>query len=388
MRKLTLILALAAAVCLAAAPAAMAKDIKVGGIFDITGPTSKVGADYAQGVRAACDYINSKGGIDGVKLDLESADYAYAIPKALNLYKKYVKVGRAFIIQGWGTGDTNALTPKLKKDKVIYMSASYDANLTNPKTNPYNFFIGTDYSTSIRLAMQFAKDSGAKKVIFCYPDHPYGRAPIASGKEYAKQLGLEIGPDELVDLKATDATQQLLRMKKFNPDFVWIGGTTPSAAVILKGAATNLPNAKFVINCWGFDSNLPKLAQGAAEGRAFGILPVVPYGWDVPGMKDILAWTKGEPHTLHFVKGWVSVLVMTEGLKKAKAAGKLGGPELKAALETLTDFPTGGLCYPITYTPNDHRPNTTCMLGGIKDGKVVVVADKVTMPRMDKYIGK
>jgi len=388
MKKGLLFLALAALVCLTMQPltATAAEEIPVGGIFDITGATSKVGADYAKGVRAACDYVNSLGGVNGRMINLESADYAYAIPKALNLYKKYVNVNKVFVIQGWGTGDTNALTPKLKKDEVIFMSASYDANLTNPANNPYNFFIGTDYSTSIRLAMQFAKDNGAKKVLFCYPDHPYGRAPIAAGKEYAQMLGLEIGPDEMVDLTATDATQQLLRMKKFAPDYVWLGGTTPSCAVVIKGAASILPEAKFLINCWGFDSNLPLLAQGAAEGRSFGILPVAPYGADVPGMKEMMAWTKGEPHTLHFVKGWVSVLVMAEGLKRA--GDKLSGPGLKDALETLTDFETGGLCAPITYTSTDHRPNTTCGIGAIKDGKVVVLVGKVSMPREAKYIGK
>ena len=386
MKKTMFMIALLAAACLAVTPLAMAKDIKVGGIFDQTGPTGAVGSDYQKGALAATKFWNDKGGIDGMKLDLISNDYAYKIPEALNLYKKYKGVDRVFVIQGWGTGDTNALRPLVNKDKIVFFSASYDGNLTDPKKNPFNFFIGTSYSTAIRLAMIYAKEQGAKKVVFIYPDHPYGKNPIKAGKDYAGKLGLKIGPDEIVSLRAMDATSQLLHMKKFDPDFAWIGGTTPSTAVIIKDAAKHGLRTKFVINCWGFDENLPRLAGKAAEGRAFGMLPVAPFGADVPGMKDVVASAGGKKYTLHYVKSWVSVMVMVEGLKRAKKAGKLNGPGLKAALETIKDFNTGGLCAPITYTSTDHRPNTTMAIGGIKDGKIYLVKD-VNFPRKKEYIG-
>lgn len=388
MKKVTLLLAAAVALCLVVAPVAMAKEIKVGGIYDITGPTSDVGKDYGTGAVAAEKFINSKGGIAGDNIKLIPNDYAYKIPEAVNLYKKYLSVDKVFVIQGWGTGDTNALKPLVNKDKVVFFSASYDGTLTNPKENPYNFFIGTDYSTSIRAAVKFAKDQGAKKFVFIYPDHPYGKNPIPAGQEYAKQAGLEIGPDQIVDLKAIDATSQLLAMKNFDPDFAWIGGTTASAAVIIKDAAKLGLRTKFVINCWGFDENLAKLAGEAAEGRAFGMLPVAPFGADVPGMKDVVASAAGQPYTLHYVKSWVSNLVMAEGLKRAKKAGKLNGPGLKAALETIKDFDTGGLTAPITFTATDHRPNTTLAIYTVdKGGKMVKVKD-VTMPRDPKQVGK
>ena len=386
MQRKLLVTALAVALCLAFTPMAMAKEIKVGGIFDITGPTGAVGKDYAAGAVAGEKYWNQKSVLGGDMLKLIPNDYAYKIPEAVNLYKKYKDVDRVFVIQGWGTGDTNALRPLVNRDKIIFFSASYDGNLTDPKKNPYNFFIGTSYSTAIRLAMTYAKDQGAKKVVFIYPDHPYGKNPIPAGKDYAKKLGLQIGPDEIVNLRAIDATSQLLNMKKFDPDFAWIGGTTPSTAVIIKDAAKHGLRTKFMINCWGFDENLSRLAGKAAEGRAFGMLPVAPFGADVPGMKDVVASAEGKPQTLHYVKSWVSMMVMVEGLKKAKAAGKLNGPGLKAALETIKDFNTGGLCAPITYTPEDHRPNTTMAIGGIKDGKIFLVKD-VNFPRQKAYIG-
>ncbi len=388
MRKVSLLFAAALALSLMAAPMAMAKEIKVGGIFDITGATSDVGKDYGSGAVAAEKYINEHGGIAGDTIKLIPNDYAYKIPEAVNLYKKYLSVDRVFVIQGWGTGDTNALRPLVNKDKVVYFSASYDGNLTDPKETPYNFFIGTDYSTSIRAALKFAKDQGAKKFVFIYPDHPYGKNPIPAGKEYAKEIGLDVGPDQIVELKAIDATSQLLAMKNFDPDFAWIGGTTASAAVIIKDAAKLGLRTKFVINCWGFDENLAKLAGEAAEGRAFGMVPVAPFGADVPGMKAVMASAGGQPYTLHYVKSWVSMMVMAEGLKRAKKAGKLNAPGLKAALETIKDFDTGGLTAPITFTATDHRPNTTLTIYTVGKGGKMEKVKEVTMPRDPKQVGK
>jgi len=44
--------------------------IKVGAIFDLTGPTADVGTDYGDGVRGFADWINSQGGIEGRPIDL------------------------------------------------------------------------------------------------------------------------------------------------------------------------------------------------------------------------------------------------------------------------------------------------------------------------------
>jgi branched-chain amino acid transport system substrate-binding protein len=368
MKKSSLFLTAALALGLVVAPLAMAKEIKVGGIFDITGATSDVGKDYGTGAVAAEKFINEKGGIAGDKIKLIPNDYAYKIPEAVNLYKKYLSVDKVFVIQGWGTGDTNALKPLVNKDKVVYFSASYDGNLTDPKETPYNFFIGTDYSTSIRAAIKFAKEQGAKKFVFIYPDHPYGKNPIPAGKEYAKEVGLDVGPDQIVELKAIDATSQLLAMKQFDPDFAWIGGTTASAAVIIKDAA--------------------KLAGEAAEGRAFGMVPVAPFGADVPGMKDVVASAGGQAYSLHYVKAWVSMMVMNEGLKRAQKAGKLDAPGLKAALETIKDFDTGGLTAPITYSATDHRPNTTLTIYTVGKGGKMEKVKEMSMPRDPKQVGK
>jgi branched-chain amino acid transport system substrate-binding protein len=362
--------------------------IVIGGIFDTTGPTSDVGQDYATAVVDAADYINANGGVNGRPVEVIANDYAYKPDKAVELYKTYKDQG-IFLIQGWGTGDTNALKALVSKDEIVYISASYDSGINDPAKTPYNFYASASYGEAIRAAMQFVKDSGKSKVVFIYPDHPYGKNPIPAGKAMAAELGLEVGPDQFVALNATDAVSQLTVMKQFNPDFAWIGGTVASTAVIIKDAAKLGLDTKFLVNVWGFDENLVKLTGDAAKERVYGMGPFAMWGADVPGMKALIEMhNKKHPddnHTVHYVQGWSSMMVMWEGLKRAKA---LDGPSVKAALETITDLDTGGLTAPVTYTPTDHRPNTTLNINKIDAEGNIVTVKSVTLERRPEWLGQ
>src|SRR2546428_13893481 len=65
--------------CLAASAQAQ-QEIKVGGIFDLTGITSDVGKPYAQGVRDAVAWTNENGGVNGKKIPLVDVGYGYKKP--------------------------------------------------------------------------------------------------------------------------------------------------------------------------------------------------------------------------------------------------------------------------------------------------------------------
>ena len=367
---------------------AFAADIKVGHLGDLTGPTSSVGNPYAKGIQDYKNYVNAHGGINGKKIDMQVFDYAYEIPKSINQYKKYVEE-KVVAIQGWGTNDTEALTGFLVADKIPYLSASYSGHLTDPVKAPYNFFIAADYSTQLRAGLKYIKDNWkekrAPKLAFIYPNHPYGIAPIKAWKEYAAELGFEIVGDEDVGLKAIEANSQMLSLKSKNADFAWIGGTTPSTAVILKDAKKLGLATKFFVNVWGNDEDLVKMAADAAEGT-LGLQAAAVYGDDVPGMKLIKEVTKDQYQNTHYVRGWVSMMVLCEALKIADKKGELTGPGVKAALETFKDYDTGGLTSKLTYAAGDHRPNMSAKIYEYQGGKMVQKAT-IELPRKKEWLG-
>jgi len=392
MKKMMRIAAMVAGMALLLSGVAFSADvIMVGQLADLTGPTGDVGKPYAEGVQAYKEYLNAKGGINGKKIEMAAFDYAYNKDKAINQYKKY-KEDKVVAIQGWGTGDTEALAGFVSQDKIPYISASYSAHLTDPAKTPYNFFAMPDYSTMLRAGLKYIKDNWkekrAPKVVFIYPNHPYGIAPIKGGKEYAKELGFEVLGDENVDLKAIEANSQLLSVKNKGADFAWVGGTTNSTAVILKDAKKLELTTKFFVNIWGMDETTPKLAGGAEEGSLL-MAGSVFYGDDVKGMPMIKELSKGQPVVNSYIRGAISMMLLEEALKRADSAtkGKITSEAVKTALETLNEYDPMGLTPgKLTFTPTDHRGSMTTNIYQFEGGKLVKKGT-ITLPRKKEWIG-
>ena len=384
MKKLLLLTVLALAATVGSASAAY----KVGLLSDLTGATSSVGTPYAEGIKAYVAWLNENGGVGGEPVELIQVDYAYNVQQALAAYKRFTSEG-IVAMQGWGTGDTEALVKFVAKDKIPVFSASYSAHLMDPAKAPYNFTAAADYSTMGRAGLNYLretwKESRAPKLAFMFPDNPYGTAPIPAMEEYAKELGFEIVGKENVDLKAIDATPQLLSLKKVEPDFVWTGGTTPSTAVIMKDAQKLGMTCTFFSNIWSSDENIFKLAGDAATGH-FGLQGAAIYGQPSAGMDLIRKLTKDQPQMTHYVRGFVSAMVMCEGMKMAKAAGEVTGESIKAALETMRDFDPMGLAPAVSYFSDDHRPNLSVNICTFKDGKLEFVKTTV-LERKKEWLG-
>ncbi len=366
--------------------------LKIGGMIDLSGPTSEVGNPYADGTSAAAKYINDNGGINGRQINFMLEDTGYKTERGQDLYNRFVFQEKVIAIQGFGTAVTQDLKAQVSTDKVPNFSASYSADLTDPVHTPYNFFIATDYSTQLRCDLKWFMDNwkgeSAPKLALIYPDHPYGKTPIAAAKEYAAELGYDFVGEENVSLgaKEADANPAIIRLKELAPDFTWIGGTTKSTAAICKAAKANGFTTNFFVNVWGCDEDLVRLAGDAAEG-VYSNQAAAVWGADVAGMKVIEDYSNDKPQMTHFFRGFASMLVMAEGLKIADAQGDISGESLKAALETLKDFDPMGLTPAITYTPEDHRPNMGIFLYQVQNGKLTFVQE-VKLERRADWLGK
>ena len=88
------------------------KEIALGGIFDRSGATKEIGSGYADGVEDYIRYVNENGGINGKPLKFYAKDCEYKISAAYSWYEE-LKQKNVLAIIGWGTGDTEALSPKI-----------------------------------------------------------------------------------------------------------------------------------------------------------------------------------------------------------------------------------------------------------------------------------
>src|SRR5712692_7270091 len=379
---------------LVAALLAQAPEIKVGGLFDLTGVTSDVGKSFAQGVRDGVAWTNDNGGINGKKIKLFDVDYGYKIPEAVAAYKRMVNDDKVIMINGWGTGDTEGLKALVNADKIPYISASFSGHLTDPTRTPYNFFVAPSYSDQLRAWLSWVKDDWKDKsrnprVAFYYGDNAYGKSPMEAGRQFCKEKGIDLVDEEILPGVFQDATSQLLTTKQKGADYVYINVTTTGVSTVLKDAKKLGLNIKFGSNPYGFSEALPNVAKEAAEGVT-GVVPHVPFGENVPGMKRLTDYHQknhpGDTHDAIYVRGWTYVLVWGEALKRADKSKALTGEGVKTALETFKDFDVGGLTEPVTYTPTDHRPSTKTPIYQVKGGKLAKVAE-YEMPRKPEWLG-
>jgi len=195
-------------------------------------------------------------------------------------------------------------------------------------------------------------------------------------------LGFEIGPDQDVSLFALDTKSQIMALKKFKPDLLWHGNTTMSVAATVRDAYALGLGADWIVNNWGFDENLPRLAGEACEG-VMGATPVAFFGQDYKNMDAVVASAKkynpGIPASKRLNRtpqAWGDALVLWEALKRADKAGDLTGPGImKKGFETMRNYDIGLGAAPLTYTPTDHRPGTGCIVQEWKNGKFQEVAN-------------
>ncbi|HVR28204.1 MAG TPA: ABC transporter substrate-binding protein [Thermoanaerobaculia bacterium] len=336
--------------------------IKVGAIFDLTGATSDVGTTYSEGIRAYVDWLNQSGGLEGRPVRLVFQDYGYKVDLAEQLYSQFVHEG-VVAFMGWGTGDTEALRGRVADDRMPFASASFSHVLGDPDQAPYNFLLGTSYSDQLVILLDWIAENdqgGTPVVALMHHASPFGLSPYEQGgRDHAASKGIRLVAHEM-SRGSTDYTAELTRIRESGARYVVFQNTSGPASVALKNARDlGLEATYFCLN-WCTNEVLTRLAGGAAEG-VIGSVLYSPPGEGVSGLDAAAEYlsAKGgsiEQKGLLFGQGWTMMSIMLEGVRRTVAAGQeLTGENIKAALESIQGFETGGVTPPITFGPDDHR---------------------------------
>ena len=361
--------------------------IKVGAIFDLTGPTADVGTDYGDGVRGFADWINGRGGIEGRPIQLIYQDYGYQVDRAEQLYTQFVGEG-AVIFMGWGTGDTEALRLRIAEDEIPFSSASLSHRLGDPAEAPYNFLLATTYSDQFRIALQWIAENhggGTPVVALMHNASPFGLSPARQGGvEFAEARGMDLTLYEM-PRGAVDFTAEFARIRQSGAQYVVFQNTSGPAAVALANARSLGLDVTFFCLNWCSNAQVIRLAGEAAEGL-MGTMPYAPLSVDVPGTRVIREYLESrgespEGKTNAYTQGWWTFAAFAEGMRRVLAAGgELTGANIKAALETFADYDVGGVTAPVTFTPTDHRGSKGLRIFRVEGGAWAPFTDFVQAP--------
>jgi branched-chain amino acid transport system substrate-binding protein len=384
---LTAVAALTLAACGGGGAASADSDepIPIGVIADLSGATGDVGTPYNEGMLAYVEHVNADGGIEGREIDAISNDYAYEVPQAEELYRRYVN-DEVVAIQGWGTGDTEALRTRVANDELPFMSGSFSEELTDPEDSPYNFLVAATYSDQIRAALNWiAEQSDGEEVgvAALHHDSPFGTSPVGDGEEWVEEQGLAIDYSSHAMPSGTTNFAGLLSQVD-DAEYIIIQNVASPAAQLARDLAAQGGDQTIVCLNWCGNELFVTAAGDAAEGHVM-VQPIAPVSTERPGHEELLAYleeqgTDPADVTVSFVQGWYAMHVMAEGIRHTLAAGEdLTGAAIRESLETMGPIDTGGVIGDgtVEFSADSHRGSTTSGLYEVKDGQLVVLEEAV-----------
>jgi branched-chain amino acid transport system substrate-binding protein len=225
----------AVCVCLLTATASFASGtIKIGGLFAVTGPASFLGEPEKKTLEMLVKEANSKGGINGVKLEAVIYDTAGDATKAVQLATKLIKDDKVSVIIGPSTtGESMAVIPVAEKEKIPLISCAAGIKITDP-VKQWVFKTPANDHVAAEKILNYMTKQKQKTIALLTVTDGFGSSGREQIKALAKQKGFTIVADEVYSPKDTDMTAQLTKIRGIKPDAVICWGTNPGPAVITK----------------------------------------------------------------------------------------------------------------------------------------------------------
>ncbi len=355
------------ALALVAAPAAAEtrgvtdKEITLGIVLVKTGPVAALGIPQGNGMIDYMKYINEQGGINGRKIKVIWEDDGFQAPKSVAAVKKLITRDKVLtIMTTGGTNQTIANMRNIKRYKITNIPNGLSLEFFEP-FNPYIFAMGAVYEWQYQVIMDYIKyDLKMKdpKIGVVYTRKEYGKKGLEAVKKRAAKYNIPVVAELVMPTGSPDASSQVLALRKAGANIAITCDVLPSVIPFLKTAEKyNYWPKVFGFN-WATDDLLVK-ACGPAAKNYIGAGFAGAWSSDSPGIKlvrKIAAKYNRKPKLTSLYVGGVGIsMLFCEAIKRA---GKDLNPDtLKAALETLRDFDTGGIFPPVTWTDKSHAPS-------------------------------
>lgn len=332
--------------CLASAQAA--DDIVIGGSIPLSGVFAFAGQGIHAGLGDYVKMINEKGGIEGRKLVYVPEDTAYKVDASVAAFKKITSQNKVNFYYGDSTGFSKTINAELNRAGTMIMTgASFATELNDPAKYPNQFMLGPDYTEMFGILLRYiAKEKPGAKVAFVYSDTEFGRDPIASSRGVAEKLGLKVAAEIMTPPGSVDVSTEVIKLRRADPDFTIFHGyvLAPIPEFVSQGKRMGL-KTHYMGTFWTMDNST--VMQMGEDGDGF--MGVMPYRYyydespDAPALKAIRAM-RPQYQSTGYMQGYLAGMLFAETAKRTLAAGKeLTAANMKATLDGIKDFDTGGI---------------------------------------------
>ena len=371
-----------AALALVASAEAQEKKIKIGVVYDLTGPFAGGGSELQYtGAKIMLDHFIKQGGVEGYKIEAVYADAQSKPDVAINEATRLVEQEKVDMLLGfYASAECVPAAAKVEQlKKFMWITTCISSAVLENRHLHYVFRpqvsgnlygkAATDFIANYSKE-KFGKDPKDLRVAIIHEDGAYG-VDVSKGNEAgAKKAGFNIVMKEGYSATAPDLSALVTKLKRARPDVVFHTGYNPDITLLLRQAREQgLKFGALVGQGAGYGVyDKLKDSLGADSNYIFNIDPISiwltnPKSLDpkLPPMIKMVGdefekLKPGASKSAHIgMAASNTYLFMTEGLPRAiKKYGGIDGESLrKAALDV--DVPEGGtmLGFGVKFLPED-----------------------------------
>lgn len=358
----------AALALLAARPVLAQETIKFALCYDLTKAYTFITPQVAQAARDYADLVNSKGGIEGHKVEIIVQDHGNEPQRGIECYERVTRQG-AMIVDLLSTPVSRAVLPRAMKDGNIMVQALVGrGDAIDGDVFKWVFPVGPTYWGQAANIVSYIKKTVGNnikktKVAFLYIDYPFGQEPIPVLEALQKKEGfdLKLFP---YPLPGNDQTSAWSQIRRYQPDYIIQWGFSAMHVVASKEMTRNgIPMDKYISVNWLNEVDLNNIGLEAAKGLKKST-PVAG-GSDHPLIQEIVKqlYDKGKGNgdrkfiaDSYYNVGLAIYSTMFDGVRLAiKNEGWPLTPEkIRKGMESLRNFDANGFMAPLTVTAKDH----------------------------------
>lgn len=211
-----------------ASAAASGDVIKVGAIYPSSGEKALLGTQNLRGTQIAIDLVNAKGGINGKKVELVTADAPDSTTAATEAGRLINQQGIKILFGSMSSGNAVAIGSVVEKSDALLIESNGIADALTDVGNKHVFRVidkgsyrgalGVQYSYDT-LAAKLGKNPKDLKIAILNEDSSYGTSVADGAVQCAKKLGINIVYQESYNAaKITDMSSMAMKIKQTAPD--------------------------------------------------------------------------------------------------------------------------------------------------------------------------
>jgi branched-chain amino acid transport system substrate-binding protein len=253
---------------------AQAQTIKIGTLYDHSGPFSAAGSlNCWRGAKMMIDLINEKGGVLGkykiVQVDGDSQSKADV---AINEAERLLNAEKVDILAGiYSSAHAVPIAERVDKQKkflwittAIADAVVKDRNLQytfRPQPNGSLFGIGSVQYIASYAQDRFKKAPKDLRVAIIYEDGPYGAGVAASNESEAKKQGMQVMLKEGYSAQAADLSSLVTKLRAARPDVLFHTGYNPDINLFLRQSKEQGLRVKAYVGHGAGHSQMDKLKE-------------------------------------------------------------------------------------------------------------------------------